>query len=106
MVYFSQHFCFGPQKKPRVCVCLLSQAQELCIRCGQAWRAASLEGWKLYHDPNMDKAASDGLEPTEGNPRRSLWKISCWAIAAEVSTHSLAVTALYALMYSETYSGL
>lgn len=32
-----------------VCV----QAQRLCIRCGQAWRAVTLEGWKLYHDPNL-----------------------------------------------------
>lgn len=34
---------------PNGCV----QAQRLCVRCGQAWRAATLEGWKLYHDPNL-----------------------------------------------------
>ena len=32
----------------------LSQAQELCIKCGQAWRAATMEGWKLYHNPNSN----------------------------------------------------
>ena len=30
----------------------MSKAQELCLRVGQPWRAAALEGWKLYHDPN------------------------------------------------------
>ena len=33
----------------------LTEAQELCVKCGQAWRAATLEGWKLYHDPNYGK---------------------------------------------------
>lgn len=41
--------CFLVSTAVRVCV----QAQRLCKRCGQAWRAATLEGWKLYHDPNM-----------------------------------------------------
>ena len=31
-------------------------AQELCVKCGQPWRAASLEGWKLSHDPNLGKS--------------------------------------------------
>ncbi|GAA6081875.1 nuclear pore complex protein Nup107 isoform X1, partial [Tachysurus ichikawai] len=31
---------------------MTDEAQRLCKRCGQAWRAATLEGWKLYHDPN------------------------------------------------------
>ena len=30
----------------------LPEAQELCVKCGQSWRAATLEGWKLHHDPN------------------------------------------------------
>lgn len=34
--------------------CIIFQAQRLCKRCGQAWRAATLEGWKLYHDPNIN----------------------------------------------------
>lgn len=36
-----------------LCMCSPVQAQRLCKRCGQAWRAATLEGWKLYHDPNL-----------------------------------------------------
>lgn len=31
----------------------LEEAQRLCKESGQAWRAASLEGWRLYHDRNM-----------------------------------------------------
>ena len=31
----------------------MEEAQRLCKKCGQAWRAATLEGWRLYHDQNM-----------------------------------------------------
>uniref|UniRef100_A0A8D2ITF9 Nuclear pore complex protein n=1 Tax=Varanus komodoensis TaxID=61221 RepID=A0A8D2ITF9_VARKO len=55
-------------------------AQRLCKRCGQAWRAATLEGWKLYHDPNVNGVGTE-LEPVEGNPYRCIWKISCWRLA-------------------------
>ena len=34
----------------------LTQAQELCVQLGESWRAASIEGWKLYHDPNYGKS--------------------------------------------------
>lgn len=26
----------------------------MCEKCGQSWRAATLEGWKLWHDPNVE----------------------------------------------------
>uniref|UniRef100_A0A3B4AS12 Nuclear pore complex protein n=1 Tax=Periophthalmus magnuspinnatus TaxID=409849 RepID=A0A3B4AS12_9GOBI len=52
----------------------LIRAQRLCKRCGQAWRAATLEGWKLYHDPNL----TSELQPVEGNPQRGIWKACCW----------------------------
>ncbi|RDD42741.1 Nuclear pore complex protein Nup107 [Trichoplax sp. H2] len=32
----------------------VTKAQEVCIRCGQAWRAATLEGWKMWHDENLE----------------------------------------------------
>ena len=32
----------------------LEEGQELCARVGQSWRAATLEGWKLFHDPNYE----------------------------------------------------
>ncbi|XP_067420161.1 nuclear pore complex protein Nup107 isoform X1 [Emydura macquarii macquarii] len=60
---------------------MTDEAQRLCKRCGQAWRAATLEGWKLYHDPNVNGGTE--LEPVEGNPYRCIWKISCWRMAEE-----------------------
>ncbi|XP_025930647.1 nuclear pore complex protein Nup107 isoform X3 [Apteryx rowi] len=60
---------------------MTDEAQRLCKRCGQAWRAATLEGWKLYHDPNINGGKE--LEPVQGNPYRCIWKISCWRMAEE-----------------------
>uniref|UniRef100_A0A8C8XTL7 Nuclear pore complex protein n=1 Tax=Panthera leo TaxID=9689 RepID=A0A8C8XTL7_PANLE len=60
---------------------MTEEAQRLCKRCGQAWRAATLEGWKLYHDPNVNGGTE--LEPVEGNPYRVIWKISCWRMAED-----------------------
>ena len=37
----------------------LEEAQQLCFRAGQPFRAAMLEGWKLFHDPNMKKSSAD-----------------------------------------------
>ena len=33
---------------------IVFKAQHLCEKCGQSWRAATLEGWKLWHDPNVE----------------------------------------------------
>ena len=32
---------------------VLKQAEDLCASHGQPWRVATLEGWRLFHDPNM-----------------------------------------------------
>ncbi|XP_076849044.1 nuclear pore complex protein Nup107 [Brachyhypopomus gauderio] len=61
---------------------MTDEAQRLCKRCGQAWRAATLEGWKLYHDPNITGGSAD-LQPVEGNPHRCVWKVCCWRMAEE-----------------------
>ncbi|XP_042367166.1 nuclear pore complex protein Nup107 [Plectropomus leopardus] len=61
---------------------MTEEAQRLCKRCGQAWRAATLEGWKLYHDPNMTSGSLE-LQPVEGNPQRGIWKACCWRMAEE-----------------------
>ncbi|CAK6980403.1 nuclear pore complex protein Nup107 [Scomber scombrus] len=61
---------------------MTEEAQRLCKRCGQAWRAATLEGWKLYHDPNMTSGNLE-LQPVEGNPQRGIWKACCWRMAEE-----------------------
>ncbi|XP_067855607.1 nuclear pore complex protein Nup107 isoform X2 [Heptranchias perlo] len=60
---------------------MTDEAQRLCKRCGQAWRAATLEGWKLYHDPNLNGGIM--LEPVEGNPYRGVWKACCWRMAED-----------------------
>lgn len=61
---------------------MIDEAQRLCKRCGQSWRAATLEGWKLYHDPNMTSGRLE-LQPVEGNPQRGVWKACCWRMAEE-----------------------
>ncbi|XP_063048769.1 nuclear pore complex protein Nup107, partial [Engraulis encrasicolus] len=61
---------------------MTDEAQRLCKRCGQSWRAATLEGWKLYHDPNILENGSEVL-PVEGNPHRCIWKACCWRMAEE-----------------------
>ncbi|XP_077992386.1 nuclear pore complex protein Nup107-like [Glandiceps talaboti] len=67
----------------------LEEAQRLCRKCGQAWRAATLEGWKMYHDPNMDEVSATGeLKPVEGNPHRDIWKAVCWRMAQEENIHA------------------
>lgn len=59
------------------------EAQSLCEHCGQPWQAALMEGWRLFHDPNMEvrEAANDINQPIEGNPRRDLWKRCAYAMA-------------------------
>ncbi|XP_043196075.1 nuclear pore complex protein Nup107-like [Amphibalanus amphitrite] len=62
----------------------MSKAQELCLRVGQPWRAATLEGWKLAHDPNYEDPASEP-RPVQGNPLRDLWKLTAWQLSEDVS---------------------
>ncbi|XP_062572533.1 nuclear pore complex protein Nup107-like [Saccostrea cucullata] len=60
----------------------IDKAQEVCKSHGQAWRAATLEGWKLYHDPNFE-GPNGQIDPVVGNPHRVIWKCMCWAMAAD-----------------------
>ena len=46
----------------------MNAAQELCVSAGHHWRAATLEGWKLHHDPNHTDASQ--RIPIVGNPYR------------------------------------
>ncbi|KAJ8373496.1 hypothetical protein SKAU_G00040760 [Synaphobranchus kaupii] len=62
---------------------MLDEAQRLCKRSGQAWRAATLEGWKLYHDPNNNGGGVQEVQLVEGNPQRGVWKVCCWRLAEE-----------------------
>lgn len=59
----------------------IDEAVTLCKYSGQTWRAAVLDGWRLYDDPNIRDENSRGDLPTEGNSRRDLWKKCAWAMA-------------------------
>ncbi|XP_037026335.1 nuclear pore complex protein Nup107 [Bradysia coprophila] len=59
----------------------IENAQSLCTHCGQSWRAALLEGWRLHHDPNYDQSNTDTKLAVEGNPHRDLWKKLAWMMA-------------------------
>ncbi|XP_065883036.1 nuclear pore complex protein Nup107-like isoform X2 [Dysidea avara] len=62
----------------------LAKAEEVCCSIGQYWKAATLEGWKLFHDPNItDEGYSEEIQPLEGNSCRGLWKESCWHMIRE-----------------------
>ncbi|XP_062520913.1 nuclear pore complex protein Nup107-like [Corticium candelabrum] len=86
----------------------LDEAQKLCNRAGQPWRAAALEGWRLWHDPNYYKDSADQPQPdernngdeilpVEGNPYRDLWKCCSWALA-EQTQYSQYERAVYACL--------
>ena len=58
----------------------LDEAQKLCRKCGQHWRAATLAGGELYH--------YDASELRwRGNPDRDLWKSACEKIAQRAAHH-------------------
>lgn len=63
----------------------MEEAQRLCKKCSQSWRAATLEGWRLYHDPNISN--DTGHEPIEGNHFRDVWKKVCWRMAEDERFH-------------------
>ncbi|XP_041370444.1 nuclear pore complex protein Nup107-like [Gigantopelta aegis] len=75
----------------------LEKAQEVCQKCGQFWRAATLEGWRLYHDPNYEKLGPDNqMAAVRGNPYRDVWKKVCWNMANETKL-SMCEKAIYAV---------
>lgn len=69
---------------------VIFQAQEICINYGQSWRAATLEGWRLYHDPNFESLTThETIQPVEGNLYRDVWKQTCWDMCQEVCINNL-----------------
>ncbi|XP_075228715.1 nuclear pore complex protein Nup107 [Lycorma delicatula] len=62
----------------------LDQAHTLCYHAGQPWRAATLEGWRLHHDPNYGLSSSAEKLQVEGNPQRDIWKLCAWRLADDV----------------------
>lgn len=59
----------------------LDQAHKLCYHAGQPWRAATLEGWRLHHDPNYNLPPDAEKLPVEGNPQRDIWKLCAWRLS-------------------------
>jgi nuclear pore complex protein Nup107 len=58
----------------------LADAQALCRRCGQHWRAATLAGGEPYHYNASERG-------WRGNPDRQLWKSACEKIAERAAQH-------------------
>uniref|UniRef100_A0A914XPF3 Nuclear pore complex protein n=1 Tax=Plectus sambesii TaxID=2011161 RepID=A0A914XPF3_9BILA len=56
----------------------IQKAIDLCVHCGQSWRAALLQGKLLASDPNLTNNDGSALSKTGGNRRRPLWKSACW----------------------------
>ncbi|KAF2364619.1 Nuclear pore protein 84/107 [Trinorchestia longiramus] len=73
----------------------LYQAQDKCVASGKQWLAATIEGWKLHHDPNVYDPCS--RQPVTGNPYRDVWKTLAWR-ASEDCRLSQYQRALYASM--------
>ena len=78
---------------------LLETAQDICIRMGQSWRAAALEGWKLFHDPNYE-TGNQGVDEklvSEGNKNRDIWKKVVWKMIKDdkLSLYERAIFAPY-----------
>ncbi|XP_045609120.1 nuclear pore complex protein Nup107 [Procambarus clarkii] len=59
----------------------VAAAEDLCVKSGHHWRAATLEGWKLHHDPNP--ADPSQRQPIIGNPYRDVWKAVAWRVASD-----------------------
>lgn len=76
---------------------------QFCIDCGHGWRAALLEGWRLYHNPyKTDKVSIEEIEKSnenssldtneksadeykgEGNETRDIWKLMAYEYCQEV----------------------
>ena len=58
----------------------VERAQELCRRCGQEWRAATLGGGDAWR---YDPSKRDWV----GNPERKMWREACDAISDRASNH-------------------
>lgn len=76
----------------------INGAKDLLFKVGQSWRAATLEGFKLFNDENfLSRSSSSGvnakqveLKLNEGNMNRDVWKLMVSKMIKDVS-----FTALY-----------
>lgn len=59
----------------------LDAAFDLCHQTDQSWRAATLRGAMLYHDPALSPDLPD-VDRVVGNRNRALWKSTCRKLAS------------------------
>ncbi|CCF49257.1 hypothetical protein NDA11_004835 [Ustilago hordei] len=59
----------------------LDAAFDLCHQTDQSWRAATLRGAMLYHDPAVSLDLQD-IDRVVGNRNRPLWKSACRKLAS------------------------
>ncbi|MEQ2214372.1 hypothetical protein XENOCAPTIV_003578, partial [Xenoophorus captivus] len=71
----------------------------LCKRCGQAWRAATLEGWKLYHDSNMTSGAAKQIR--EGDLRQPERKHQTGDLFTSTPQQKVAASGLVIIVWEE-----
>ena len=64
----------------------LTQARDFCFKIGQSWRAASLEGFKLFSDKNYsnNRLDSNQLYLNEGNLNRDIWRLMVQRLIKDV----------------------
>ena len=70
----------------------INGAKDLCYKVGQSWRAATLEGFKLFNDENFQsQSRSNGqgkhveLKLNEGNMNRDVWRLMVSKMIKDVS---------------------
>ena len=79
----------------------LEKAQNVCAKVGEVYKAAALEGRRLYHDSNVSGLGHGGTRtPVAGNPNRDLWKSVCWRLANDVRAFRLINTGLIAFVHT------
>ena len=84
----------------------MDQAMTLCEEQGQPWLCASWSGGQPYDiqlipDPESQKVVAVRV----GNPRRALWKRTCWALARS-SRLTDAESAIYAILSNDVQTAL
>lgn len=74
----------------------LDTARDFCFKIGQSWRAATLEGFKLYQDNNYSRANSRSSRlaaanrkeqevfKNEGNFNRDIWRLMVYKLIKDV----------------------
>ncbi|KAF1330082.1 Nuclear pore complex protein, partial [Globisporangium splendens] len=78
----------------------ISDAVDLCIRLGQAWRAASLSGGTPLGVSESSERKDMALDRW-GNPFRAFWKTTCWKFSEHKDVNLTKGSSLLAREYEE-----